>query len=190
MARYENKGPVMQIPRSRNMTSTWNTATGERKQLPSKFNTRTGELGPATYGETGTTRDDFAGGDEASLYEMNQGIDPSSFDVSDPEQVLAFQRQAGLEEDAMFGPKTQEAWEKYVNSRRQREGGGDPARSLVDLVNDKGVYKKGPESKKRIDELVRENEEAGMYQGDIDTGDDDEYGLGDFFRNAWSKWTN
>ena len=190
MARYENRGPVMNLRRNRNKQSTWNTTQGPeggQRVLPGKFNTATGEPGPATYAETGTKRDDFI--PRASAYERNQGIDPATFDVTDPEQVMAFQRQAGLKEDGMFGPKSKAAWEQYVNRMRASEGEeqydfGGPE-GLVDLVGEEGIYKAGPESKRKIDELVRANEEAGMYQGDIRTGDDDSYSFSDFWQGLW-----
>jgi len=214
MARYVNKGPVMNLHKNRNQQSTWNTTQGPeggRKSLPSKWSGTGGELLPATFAETGTTEKDFDMTPEASLYEMNQGIDPSKFDVSDPEQVMAFQRQAGLKEDAMFGPKTQEKWEEYVNSRRQREGkdqflinaqgneyGGGKPRSLIDAIGPTGKYGKSEEDEKRILEQVeRVDEETGGYENDnsLQGGwgrlgsslKDTATGWGDWFQNQWNR---
>ena len=164
MARYENRGPVMNLRRNRNQQSTWNTTQGPeggQRVLPGKFNTATGEPGPATYAETGTKRDDFI--PRASAYERNQGIDPATFDVTDPEQVMAFQRQAGLKEDAMFGPNTQKAWEEYVNRRRATEGEEQydfGVRSLVDLVDEEG---------KPDDAKIQAQTKRQDYKGDVST---------------------
>ena len=201
MARYVNKGPMMQIPgQNKGYNRTFNTTQGGmggRKELPYEFNTATGE----TQTPDEFNPEDFGGPVEASRFTMNQGIDPSRFDVSDREQVLAFQKQAGLEEDGMFGPNTQRAWEKYVNSRRATEGrnqytenaqgqayGGGQPTSMMDLVaqNEEGQLR--PDDAE-VQKLIREQEESGMYQDDI--SQQSGFGrFGDSLKDTASQWGN
>lgn len=124
---------------------TWNWATGKKKGLPTEANTLTGE-------QRGFSREelekkdllkDLESGDyyrdKPSPFEANQGPDPSTFDVSDPEQVKAFQQQmvdsgkmpatyvnrrgeTVSSVDAQFGPDTKKAWQSYVDRTRMGQG--------------------------------------------------------------------
>ena len=59
---------------------------------------------------------------EQTPYERNQGVDSSSFDVTDTKQVKAVQKMLGLKGDGVFGPKTQAAWRDYVGRGRRDAG--------------------------------------------------------------------
>tara|TARA_R110002051_G_scaffold31788_3_gene71998 strand:+ start:689 stop:1321 length:633 start_codon:yes stop_codon:yes gene_type:complete len=197
--RYVNKGPVMRIPgQDKGYNATFNTTQGGmggRKDTPYEFNTATGK----TQTPDEFNPEDFGGPPEASRFEMNQGIDPSRFDVSDKEQVLAFQKQAGLEEDGMFGPNTQKAWEEYVNSRRAREGrsqytenaqgqayGGGQDTSLMGLVTQGEGGQLAPDNA-RVQENIQRNNQAGMYQDDV--SQQGSWGrLGDSLKDTASYW--
>lgn len=47
--------------------------------------------------------------------------DTSEFDVTNPRDVVKFQRMAGLKTDGIFGPKTESAWREHVNTQRESE---------------------------------------------------------------------
>ena len=49
-------------------------------------------------------------------------FDSSDFDVSDPNEVIKFQKMAGLDADGVFGPKTQMAYRKFVDQDRMSKG--------------------------------------------------------------------
>tara|TARA_E500000331_G_C17040081_1_gene619128 strand:+ start:134 stop:691 length:558 start_codon:yes stop_codon:yes gene_type:complete len=49
-------------------------------------------------------------------------FDSSDFDVSDPNEVIKFQRMTGLDADGVFGPKTEMAYRKFVDQQRMDEG--------------------------------------------------------------------
>lgn len=57
------------------------------------------------------------------MFGRNRGrFDSSDFDVSDPNEVIKFQRMAGLDTDGVFGPKTQMAYRKFVDQDRMGKG--------------------------------------------------------------------
>ena len=57
------------------------------------------------------------------MFGRNRGrFDSADFDVSNPNEVLKFQRMVGLEQDGVFGPKTQMAYRKFVDQDRMSKG--------------------------------------------------------------------
>lgn len=125
-----------------------------------------------------------------TAFDRNQGPDPSSFDVTDPEQVRAFQKFAGLEEDAQFGPKTEGAWRSYVDRTRKTAGQESYAyddsplspnnlqgnKSMYDLIEwsdetQPGTGREGyfRPDEANVDAYIDEKTAAGDYSGEADT---------------------
>ena len=82
--------------------------------------------------------------------EMQFGVDPSTFDPSNPESVGKVQQMLNrlgykgaddreLVEDSMFGQNTEKAWRQYVNDQRMA-GGDDPYQTeKSQYVGDRGM---------------------------------------------------
>lgn len=197
-----HKGPVNQSWKQRpRMNAVFNTATGEKKQLPYKFNTATGEMVPQTFEEAGVSPEAF-GIQGPTLFEENRPtFDTANFDVNDPEMIADFQKQfMGMKEGdsgyGMMGPKTTARFREYVAGQRAGEGldqyrqpgEAPPMHERVDPVTAK------PDAR-AIDELIKQQEEAGMYQGDVprdydmmDSLQDTMGGAMNYFRDSWKNW--
>ena len=89
--------------------SRWNTATGER-------------IYDEPSGETNPRREDLMGKNIDPYSRNVTDFSTEDFDPSDHNQVLALQKSLGLKEDAIFGPKTEEAYRSMVNTRRENQG--------------------------------------------------------------------
>ena len=85
-------------------------------------------------------------------------VDVSQFDVTNPADVAAVQKELGLVEDGIFGPKTEAAYRNMVNMQRENKGlmgytyGDTPEDTdvLMDAMGVEDVY--GPENLEEDDE--------------------------------------
>tara|TARA_Y100000004_G_C8915190_1_gene412757 strand:- start:527 stop:1132 length:606 start_codon:yes stop_codon:yes gene_type:complete len=196
-----NRKPPLYKPYGRpSPTSSWNTATGQRKQLPSKFNTATGEMMPQSFEEAGMQPEAY-GIQGPTPFERNMPrFDTANFDVNDPEMVADFQKKfMGMKEgDAgygMMGPKTTARFRQYVAGQRAGEGLEQYRQPGEAPEMYKMVDETGKPDAREIDKLIKEQEEAGMYQNDIpedydmlDSLQDTMGGAMNYFRDSWQNW--
>jgi len=192
-----NRKPPLYKPYGRpSPTANFNTATGQRKQLPSKFNTATGQLMPQSFEEAGMPPEAY-GMQGPTPFERNMPrFDTANFDVNDPEMVADFQKQfMGMKEgDAgygMMGPKTTARFRQYVAGQRAGEGleqyrQPGQAPEMYQMVDEEGK----PDARV-IDQLIQEQEYENEIPEDYDMMDslqDTMGGAMNYFRDSWKNW--
>lgn len=100
--------------------------------------------------------------------EYMKGGDTADFDVTNPRDVLKFQKLAGLKADGIFGPKTASSWREYVNTQRAGEG----KEAYFDEAVETPV---GDDSVLSGDDSVLSGEDSVLGPG----------GYGEYFKKMW-----
>ena len=99
----------------------------------------------------------------------SQEIDTSNIDFGDKNQVMNIQKALGVTADGQFGPKTEEAYRGYINSKRESEG--KDAYGYGTEVTPDAANINGPQNNNTDNSLFNFNKES------IGGGADNGYGI-------------